>query len=165
MLQHNTRRALIDILRSGRAFAAANPIDLLADIKRWSWGFPTSWYLETKQNHTKSGYTIMGNSWWLVEPTLLKNVTQNGNLPQIGVKINIFETTIPGTVIPFNFPLPSASRKWRTIASTRLYPQYPQPSRWSDGGCYYFATIPASTVSATLASGCGVACSWHAHVA
>ena len=30
---------------------------------------------------------------WLVVSTHLKNISQNGNLPQIGMKINIFETT------------------------------------------------------------------------
>ena len=31
--------------------------------------------------------------YWLMVSTLLKNISQNGNLPQIGVKIKIFETT------------------------------------------------------------------------
>ena len=32
--------------------------------------------------------------WLVVEPTHLKNISQNGNLPQIGVKFpKIFETT------------------------------------------------------------------------
>ena len=30
---------------------------------------------------------------WLVVSTHLNNISQNGNLPQIGVKLNIFETT------------------------------------------------------------------------
>ena len=29
----------------------------------------------------------------MVEPTYLKNISQNGNLPEIGVNIKIFETT------------------------------------------------------------------------
>ena len=32
-------------------------------------------------------------TYWLVVSTHLKNISQNGNLPQIGVKVKIFETT------------------------------------------------------------------------
>ena len=31
--------------------------------------------------------------FWLVVSTHLKNISQNGNLPQIGMKKKIFETT------------------------------------------------------------------------
>ena len=34
------------------------------------------------------------NNWLVVEPTQLKNISQNGNLPQIGMKIkNIWVAT------------------------------------------------------------------------
>ena len=33
------------------------------------------------------------NLYWLVVSTHLKNISKNGNLPQLGVKIKIFETT------------------------------------------------------------------------
>jgi len=35
----------------------------------------------------------ISNKYWLVVSTQLKNIRQNGKLPQIGVKIKIFETT------------------------------------------------------------------------
>ena len=45
------------------------------------------------QTNSNSSNRCKDENIWLVVSTHLKNVSQNGNLPQIGVKINIFETT------------------------------------------------------------------------
>ena len=69
---------------------------------------PTSFLPSQKKKNTRANETnslppenrlrapkgnASSNKIWLVVSTHLKNISQNGNLPQIGMKIKIFETT------------------------------------------------------------------------
>jgi len=48
---------------------------------------------------------------WLVVATALKNTSQNGNLPQIGVKINKYLKTPPSKVF--------SNKTWKTTWKTQ----------------------------------------------
>ena len=51
----------------------------------WRWWHPHTCHL----SHPKKNKNDIPLKYWLVvEPTHLKNMSQNGNLPQLGVKIN-----------------------------------------------------------------------------
>lgn len=105
--------------------------------KRWSWEVNV---LIPRNQTQNQGYIV----WWSYCLVILLFIRNSDSL--------IVKNCADGKL---------QAKGWRTIPSTRLYPR---PSRWSDHGFGDFATITASTVSATFASGCvGVACSWRFH--
>jgi len=69
----------------------------------------------------------------VVEPTPLKNSSQNGNLPQIGVKIKKIETTTQiaylSTIHYWNIPdVPASLHKFASRSSwRRILPNAPAP--------------------------------------
>ena len=60
--------------------------------------------LGKKAMEPPTSYVLAQYVYWLVVSTHLKNISQNGNLPQIGVKIKIFETTTQYIYITIKTP-------------------------------------------------------------